>query len=938
VRAPLKPVSCFRWNLCIGLLTVAVSSAANFTTCQRELEAAPFERQAAECFVKADPSPKLKDEAINHLTNMERRHPASGWLTFFRAQLGSRQSPVDSAALYRSAITKFSHAADAVGEVEARLAVGQLLASSGQRREAWLEAPKVLEAARKSQDKILVAKAIIYQATLSQRTGERLGQSARLLKEAEQLVFPGGPYPLQRQVLGGLGKLNYDMGRYEDSQSYYAALLKLARDHNEPPLAAQAAYTHLLARRKQMEDLPEPERLPEFTAASRELVVLADSTGRPRLQAMAHRSLADLLWPVAENRKESEAYYRSALAFAEKAQDASELASALWGLGRILSSTQPKEANRLINQALRIAVDSGDATAEAYAWRQKMRLDFVTLPRERAASESMRALGAIERLRTLQDPGMARAAVLAAWTPDYHWLIGALLNTSTPAEGEVALAFEVAERMRARLLLDSLQRTPAAPANGSTRQQLLLQISAVQRQLLDPRVQGVARASAAARLERIEREEESARVEFDTEVEAPKARSSPIVSLKSVERTLGENEAMLSFSVGVGQNFYGLFAGGAWLFISTNAGTRVISLPDRTTLHPAMFIFRGLSEKGDNASVPTASAKLYAMVMGRALAALPKRINRLIVIPDGPLHHLPFAALRPEPQMLPLGSTHEILIVPSASVWMRLRQAPRVETSDALVLADPTLPMTLRAEAMAREREWRPEVLQLGSLPYARREGRAIVRTMGRGSRLLTGRAATESAVKADGLKGFLLVHFATHAMVDDLHPERSAILLAGNEHGEDGLLQAREIAELTLPGRMVVLSACRSATGAVLAGEGVLGLSRSFFEAGARTILGTLWPIRDDHAAAFFEKFYAAFGRGLSVGAALREARQQSMSDGVPASVWSSVVAMGDDTVAVHPVAGSGGTRLPILILAGAVVTLAVAAAAIRKVRRKTR
>jgi CHAT domain-containing protein len=651
---------------------------------------------------------------------------------------------------------------------------------------------------------------------------------------------------------------------------------------------------------------------------------------------MTYGALADLLWPVAENRDEAKKYYRSALADARKGSNVPELTNALWALGRVLADTKPGEARRLIREALVLAVDSGNATTAAYAWRQQMRLVWKMLPRERAAEESMRALGAIESLRTLQDPGIARAAVLAAWTPDYHWLIGALLDTKAPTRAEVALAFEVAERMRARLLLDSLQRVPQALKRESVRrQQLLRDISAVQYRLLDPRVQGAARAAEAARLERLEREEEEARVELETAGEGSQAGVPPIASLKLVERALGENEVMLSFSVGVGRNFYGVFAGGAWLLASTNAGTRVIPLPDRTELHPAISIFRGLAEGTSQANIP-ASVRLYEIVLGEALAALPKTINRLIVIPDGPLHHLPFAALRSEPESRPLGSTHEIVVAPSASVWMRLRQTPRIERSAALVLADPAVPEMLRTDAVAQDREWLPGTLQLGRLPYSRREGRTIVTTMGRGSQLLTGRAATESALKAGGLDAFLIVHFATHALVDEGQPDRSAVLLAGEEHREDGLLQAREIADLALPGRVVVLSACRSATGAVLAGEGVLGLSRAFFEAGARTIVGTLWAVRDDQAAAFFEAFYASFGRGLSVGAAMRNARQQAITQEIPASVWSSIVVMGDDTVAAIPPMDPAHT--PTLILLVVVSTFVVTIVFIMVARRKAR
>jgi hypothetical protein len=83
-----------------------------------------------------------------------------------------------------------------------------------------------------------------------------------------------------------------------------------------------------------------------------------------------------------------------------------------------------------------------------------------------------------------------------------------------------------------------------------------------------------------------------------------------------------------------------------------------------------------------------------------------------------------------------------------------------------------------------------------------------------------------------------------------------------------------------------------------VLGGEGVVGLSRAFFEAGARTVVATLWAIRDDHAARFTEALYASLAEGRSVGSALREARRRSIAAGLPAAAWASFVVIGDDTV----------------------------------------
>jgi CHAT domain-containing protein len=199
------------------------------------------------------------------------------------------------------------------------------------------------------------------------------------------------------------------------------------------------------------------------------------------------------------------------------------------------------------------------------------------------------------------------------------------------------------------------------------------------------------------------------------------------------------------------------------------------------------------------------------------------------------------------------------------------------DSREVLVLADPRLTSAY------------------GPLPYARDEGREIVeRLQGRGT-LLIGGEASEAAFKATDLSRYGVVHFAAHAVVDSVNTDRSSILLASGAEQQDGLLQSREISELHLDGQLVVLSSCQSATGTDVRGEGVMGLARSFFASGSRVVIGSLWPIRDDYAAAFFEPFYAALAEGRSVGTAFHSAQRRLIDEGLPMEAWAGFVLMGD-------------------------------------------
>jgi CHAT domain-containing protein len=149
--------------------------------------------------------------------------------------------------------------------------------------------------------------------------------------------------------------------------------------------------------------------------------------------------------------------------------------------------------------------------------------------------------------------------------------------------------------------------------------------------------------------------------------------------------------------------------------------------------------------------------------------------------------------------------------------------------------------------------------------------------------------------LKERNLRDYDILHFAAHAIADEGRPERSAVLLAPGADNEDGLLQTREIEGLDLDGRVVVLSACETASGTILNGEGMLSLARAFFAAGAKTVIGTRWPIRDHDAAALFDVFYQRLGEGASLSEALRQAKTQAVDAQQPAAAWASVVLLGD-------------------------------------------
>ncbi|HKV09288.1 MAG TPA: CHAT domain-containing protein, partial [Thermoanaerobaculia bacterium] len=245
--------------------------------------------------------------------------------------------------------------------------------------------------------------------------------------------------------------------------------------------------------------------------------------------------------------------------------------------------------------------------------------------------------------------------------------------------------------------------------------------------------------------------------------------------------------------------------------------------------------------------------------------------RRLVVVGDGALLALPFGAL-------PAAAGHEVVTLPSISALAALRRktAGRPPAPDTLaVVADPIFGD------------------RLPPLPFSREEARTLLALVPEEERLaILGTAATREAVTSGRLARYRIVHFATHGILDAEQPERSGIALS------DGFLRAKEIDRLDLPADLVVLSACETALGREIRGEGLVGLPRAFLHAGARRVLVSLWPVEDRATAELMRRFYREMlDRGRPPAAALRAAQVSLAREpgwGAP-YYWAGFVLQGD-------------------------------------------
>jgi CHAT domain-containing protein len=233
------------------------------------------------------------------------------------------------------------------------------------------------------------------------------------------------------------------------------------------------------------------------------------------------------------------------------------------------------------------------------------------------------------------------------------------------------------------------------------------------------------------------------------------------------------------------------------------------------------------------------------------------RGKRLIIVPDGPLHHVPFEALVHKGRFLI--EDHEISVVPSSTTLLLMRsQASSRAGITFLGVGDPV-----------------PGGGDDLVLPYSRIELEKIAGLFEEPARtLLTGRSATRTALKSLDLTRYRFVHFATHGLLKEGERRTGMWLGATTKDGSDSVLTLDDVLSMRMDANLVVLSACRSGLGELIDGEGLISLTRAFLYAGSRSVVVALWDVNDASTVDFMKVFYGGLRSGDAPAAALRKAK----------------------------------------------------------------
>ena len=494
-------------------------------------------------------------------------------------------------------------------------------------------------------------------------------------------------------------------------------------------------------------------------------------------------------------------------------------------------------------------------------------------------------------------------------------------------------ALEMAERGRARAFLDMLAMSRSGLPDELSPEQLqqedskLARIAAVQKQLWKPDLSPADDKRIKAELTSAEDDLEK----FHVEVRRSNPRYASVhyqepINFHSIQRNLlGERTVLLEFLLGEKRSL---------LWVVSKQKITVGILPPRKEIEDEVAAYRkALTEKTSALNLQASLREIQRQARHLYNALFQTEENAiqpgstLLVVPDGSLGYLPFESLIVASRRAPSGEVQPVYMLekfaitygPSASALTAIREVraqnqERAKTllafGDPVVQPQATLAKTSPATGDTRSaedpldasaakttastavptssaspnsgpsdvisQEYVERGFSLTRLPFARDEVLGIGNLYPAAQRqIYLGENAREEIVKSEKLDAYRYIHFASHGFIDESHPERSGILFSRSLHSpEDGVLQMGEIMHLKLNSDMVTLSACSTGLGKLVNGEGILGLTRAFFYAGAQNVTVSLWNVNDSATATLMKSFYGNLNRGLSKSAALRKAK----------------------------------------------------------------
>ena len=840
--------------------------------------------------------------------------------------LGDLQRALD---YYQQALTLLRGLNDYRGQAQALLNVGYTYSSLShavKSRDAYLEAVSL---SRVAQDRRWEAKSLRALASFQTRLGE-YQQALDLFQQALQDLEVVDDDLTKATVLAGMGFTYQNLGELKKAFSYYNEAIAIFQQIKNPWGEAEAQMdsgrvSFLMGDGK------------ESLARYQRALTLFRLLGMTRLQAQTLRDIG-VVYDSWENRTQALNFYNQSLRLTRPGQDQRYEAYTLNYIGRALEASGEKtRAVDYYRRALRLNRVADDPAGEALTLYNLAHVQRDLNQLDECLAQIEAGLRISESLRGKVASQDVRASYVAS-THQYfelHADILMQLHRRHPAEGFAVAAFEASEQARARSLLELLKEAKGDIREGvdiallerERRVGQELNTQAERHADLihsgkDDEAHTVARA-----IDQLTSDYE----EIETQIRSKSPRYAALTQPQPLglqviqQQVLDDNTLLLEYMLGDERSY---------VWAVTRSEISSFELPARAQIENAARRFYKLLTANQpvpgetfeqrqsrvaeaNAHISEEAAAFSKLVLGPVMTKLGNK--RLLIVPDGALQYIPFQALMVpgkanggdasapsqtgagSDEQIPLIVDHEIVNEPSASALAlvisetaRRKPAPKtiaVFANPVFEADDPRVKSKGAAETQVAKLSQQTEVkeafrdagfgegLRIPPLPASREEANAIMAMAPWGTAFKAeGFEASRATITRPELGQYRIVHFATHGFVDYEHPELSGLVLSlVDEKGnpQDGFLRMHDIYNLKLRADLVVLSACNTALGKEVKGEGLIGLTRGFMYAGAAGVAASLWKVDDEATAELMKRFYEGmFKKGLTPAAALREAQ----------------------------------------------------------------
>jgi CHAT domain-containing protein/tetratricopeptide (TPR) repeat protein len=856
-------------------------------------------------------------------------------------------------------------AGDRKGEAWVRLFAAYVAGSIGARDKAIAETTEALKLYQATNDQSGEGRALTLLGLAYSYNGKQ-GPAIELHKKASEIFQTIGDRHSEAVTLNAMGQVYESLKDYPTALGNYQKAAQIFHDRGaldfEPGTILKVAQIHRLMK-----------NLEQALSFYERCLELSRAAGQLRTEANA---LTDIAGVYAEQGRSKEALrqYNTVLKFYKRINDRRGQAVALNEQGTFLLRTGQKvKAAQTFRRALPLSEEAADTGTIIDAFCNLARAERALGNLDDALELINRSLKKIESLRTDVSSPDLRVSYFSGVRKNYEVAIDVLmdLDHARPGNGFAAEALLLSEKSRARGLVDLIRESGAdlrrdAPKHLISRES---ELSGLMQRQAEYELRLKLSGEDPSEVAELENQLARFKTEYQ-EIQAKIRDENPRVlsltqfqppGLHDIQKELRHDDVLLEISLGDERSH---------LWLVTPESLQYVPLPPRKVIEDrAVEFYRSVAERQQESEdlFLQKALPLSRMLFEQVSTQLGKK--RLLLVTEGALQLVPFAAL-PDPSVELNASPkylildHEIVQLPSIATLRAIRaEKKNRDAADkiAAVIADPVYtasdarvhnPSIAPPVASAATDEDQSESVERAlenlrragpaRLTHSSEEADAIAKAAPRGTTLVaTGFDATRETALNAHLGEYQIVHFATHGFLDSEHPELSSIVLSmvdKNGVKKNGVMPLHDIYNLDLSAELTVLSACQTALGKDIRGEGFVGLTHSFISAGSRSVISSLWKVDDRATAVLMADLYQSMlQQGMSPAAALRAAKLKVMQDKRWSApyYWAGFVVQGEYTNHINIESNSRRNLVVIILLSLLLISCGLIVLKVLAIRR---